>query len=343
MICKTGWVGVSVLLLTLGLLIGGAGSKDGRMSAFAQASPSPQANYVLLIVLEGVGPSSIHLGDMPILQKLAREGAVSWHATSIMPPLPVPAMASLLTGLTVKKHRITPEWETYDFSRSFLRAPTVFDYLDLAGGRDTALFFMDERFYQLARPEIYIDKQICGYAKPECNPSTLVLYVKDYLAKVLDKGGHGFRLFDVPGLLVAHFPQAARAGAKYGWQSSQYRQALQTIDTAVAEMLQLYQEIGALGETMVIITGLTGSPISSPGENGSHEGSETKDGLRVIPWIAWGANVKSGYEIRRPVSILDTAATIMEALGLETHTEWESHALSEIFQRVPERRTTGNE
>jgi len=36
--------------------------------------------------------------------------------------------------------------------------------------------------------------------------------------------------------------------------------------------------------------------------------------------------------IRQPVSIIDTGATVLRMLGLETHTEWESKAVEEIFQ-----------
>jgi len=32
------------------------------------------------------------------------------------------------------------------------------------------------------------------------------------------------------------------------------------------------------------------------------------------------------------VSIIDTGATVMKILRLETHTEWESKAVEEIFQ-----------
>ena len=160
---------------------------------------STQTDHVLLFVLEGVGNAVIQNGDMPGIQQLAKEGAVTWNAQSLSPPLTVPAMASLLTGMPVNRHRVNQEWETYDFSRSFLRAPTLFDYLDLAGGVDTALFIMDERFYQLARPEIYVDLQTCGKAKPQCTPSTLVEYIKDYLKKVTSEGGYNFRIFTIPG------------------------------------------------------------------------------------------------------------------------------------------------
>ena len=306
------------------------------------AASSARTDHVLLFVLEGVGNDVIQNGDMPVLQKLANEGAVTWNAQSLSPPLTVPAMASLLTGVPVSKHRVNHEWETYDFSRSFLRAPTMFDYLDLAGGVDTALFIMDERFYQLARPEIYVDMQTCGKAKPQCTPAILVEYIKDYLKKVTSEGGFNFRIFTVPGLLVAHLPEPADVATKRGWASRQYTTSLRTVDTAVADVLEIYQHYGVLDNTTVIVTGLNGGEARQASKVNRAVGA---NGQRqtVVPWIAWGANVKPGHEISDPVSIMDTGATVLEALGLNTYTEWDSRALADIFQTVPERRTTGNE
>ena len=325
--------------ITISLLAIWALGFPERSLVFASSTPT-QADHVLLFVLEGVGNDVIQNGTMPVLQKLAQEGAVTWNAQSVSPSFTVPAMASLLTGLPVKKHRVNQEWETYDFSRSFLRAPTLFDYLDLAGGVDTALFIMDERFYQLARPEIYVDMQTCGKAKPQCNPSNLVEYIKDYLKKVTSAGGYNFRIFEIPGLLVAHLPEPADVAHKRGWDSRQYKEALQTVDTAIADVMAIYHEYGVLDKTMVMVAGLQG-PGSPPALNanmaaGAHQPSP-------VPWLAWGANVKPGYNIPDHVSIMDIGATVLAALGLETHTEWESRALTEIFQKRPERRTTGNE
>jgi len=308
------------------------------------SNPAPvyggtQTDHIVLVVLEGVGNEQIQSGELPVLQRLAKEGAVTWSAESIQSSLSVPAMASLLTGLPVERHRINKEWEHYDFSRSFMRSPTMFDYLDLAGGQDTALFLMDERFYQLARPEIYVDTQTCGMSKPECNPATLTVYIRDYLKKVTSEGGYGFRLFEVPGLLVAHLPEAAHVGKKRGWDSKRYHQALQSVDNAVQEILNIYSDLGVLDRTMLVVVGLNGPGQDSPPiQKASSAGNVPK-----VPWLVWGSNIKSGYSITKPVSILDTGATIMEALGLETYTEWDSHAHHEIFQTVPKRRTTGNE
>ena len=93
---------------------------------------------------------------------------------------------------------------------------------------------------------------------------------------------------------------------------------------------------------MAIVTGLNGKRMGKDGQVSSSSGAANHKGISV-PWIAWGANVKSGHQIRYPVSIIDTGATVMESLGLETHTEWQSQPLKEIFVAIPERKTTGNE
>jgi hypothetical protein len=301
-----------------------------------------QAEHVILFVLEGINSETIEANDLPVLKKLAKEGATKLHAQSVSPPLAVPAMATLLTGLPVAKHRINHEWQKYDFSRSFLRSPTMFDYLDLSGGIDTALFIMDERFYQLSRPEIYVDLQTCGKAKPQCNPETVVGYIEDYLRKVTSPGGYGFRLFTVPGLLVTHFPAPLDAAMKRGWDSKAYGKALASVDKAIGDILEIYRGHQVLDKTMVIVTGLIGQGMAKTGhENGSSRTKAYKD--TSVPWVAWGANIKFGHRIKSQVSIMDTGATIMEALGLETHTEWQSKALNEIFVAIPDRKTTGNE
>lgn len=304
-----------------------------------------QAEHIILVVLEGVQSSSIQKQTTPHLAQLAQEGVVTWSAQSISPPLTVPAMASLLTGLRPDQHRVTAEWETYDFARSFMRSPTVFDYMDLAGGKDTGVFLMDERLYQLVRPEIYVDSQVCGYTKPQCTPETAAIYIKDFLKKVTSEKGYGFRLFGIPNLLLVHLPTAAKIGQKFGWDSEKYSTALTSIDTAVNQIIQTYQEMGVLDQTMVIITGLNSGPKALPSENGKKIalGSASSELDATIPWIAWGANIKKNHPITQPVSLLDTAATILYALGLHTHTEWDSQVIDGIFQEPPKPRTTDNE
>jgi predicted AlkP superfamily pyrophosphatase or phosphodiesterase len=294
--------------------------------SLAFASPAPaapkaadtQPEYVILFVLEGFGQDSLKAGAMPVLSRLVKNGSVTWSATAVNPPLRLPTMASLILGLPVEKHGI--DWDTFDFARGYPRPPSMFDYLDLSGGKDTAVFFMDESLYQLARPASFIDYQVCGPLRPECRAATVVTYVRDYFKKG-EKGGYSHYVYTLPHLLIVHLPDAGRVGQEQGWTSKAYREASQEVDRAIGSILDLYKDYKLLDQTVVIVTALSGTGAQK--QNGS---------LPHVPWLASGANIKAGHAIAAPVSIMDTGATVMRAFGLETHTEWQSRAIEEIFR-----------
>lgn len=289
-----------------------------------ETAPSASGTeHVILFVLEGLGHESLNGGAMPVLSKLIKEGSVTWSARGVKPALRLPTMASLVTGMPVEKHGIT--WNFFEFSRGYPRAPSLFDYLDLSGGRDSAIFYMDESLYQLAKPEPYTDYQLCGALRPECGSQKLVAYIQQYLRKATSGHGYGHAILSLPHLLVVHLPEAGRAGVTHGWNSKEYREALQTVDGAMKSVLDLFKGYSLLDRTAIVVTALSGK--------GTDPGAEapTTDSP-VVPWIASGAGIKHGQLIRQPVSIIDTGATVMKILGLETHTEWESKAVEEIFQ-----------
>ena len=290
-------------------------------------SPIPastvQTEHVILFVLEGLGQDSLKGGTMPTLSKLIKEGSVTWSATAVKPALRLPTMASLITGMPVEKHGIT--WNTFEFSRGYPRAPSLFDYLDLSGGRDSAIFLMDESLYQLARPEPYTDYQMCGPLKPECNSDRIVSYIRQYFKKAASGHGYGHAILSLPHFLIVHLPEAGRVGSSRGWTSKEHRVALRTVDRAMRSVLDIYQEQGLIKRTTLFVTSL-----SAEGRDANQESADAA--IPMVPWIASGVGIKPGYQIHQPVSILDTGATVMRTLGLQTHTEWESHAVEEIFQ-----------
>ena len=288
------------------------------------------AQQAILFVLEGVGQDSLKAASMPVLSRLIKTGAVTWGASAVNPPLRLPTMASLITGLPVERHGIT--WNSFDFARGYPRPPTMFDYLDLSGGRDTTIFYMDESLYQLAKPEPYIDHQICGALRPECNATTVVSYIRQYFKKATSGHGYGHAIPSLPHLLIVHLPDAGRAGAAEGWTSKSYRDALHSIDRAMGDVLAIYEELGLSKETTVFVTSI--SP-SGADHFGDAEPAVAQEGAKPphILWLASGAGVKRGHVIAQPVSLIDTGATVMRALGLdtETHTEWQSRVINDVF------------
>jgi predicted AlkP superfamily pyrophosphatase or phosphodiesterase len=285
------------------------------------ASEQTVPEHVILFVLEGIDQPALKAGPMPVLRRLVNQGSATWSAKTVTPPLRLPAMASLLTGLPVEKHGIS--WDAFEFSRGYPRPPTVFDYLDLSGGRDSAIFFMDESLYQLAKPEPYTDYQMCGPLKPECSPDRLVSYIRQYVRKAASGQGYGHAILALPHLLVVHLPDGGRAGVEHGWTSKDYRTALQSVDRAMGSVLEIYREHGLLKRTTVFVTSLNGTG-AAPGQSTTV--------VSLVPWIASGAGIKSGQAIRQSVSLIDTGATVLRALQLETHTEWDSRAVEEIFR-----------
>ena len=305
-------------------LLSQSGTPVVAASTAAQVSASAApTEHVILFVLEGFGQNSLKGGTMPTLSRLIKEGAVTWSATAVRPALRLPTMASLITGMPVEKHGIT--WNTFEFSRGYPRTPSLFDYLDLSGGRDSAIFFMDESLYQLARPEPYTDYQMCGPLKPECNTDRIVSYIRQYFQKAASGHGYGHAILSLPHFLVVHLPEAGRVGVSKGWTSKEYRDALRSVDKAIHSVLDIYHEQGLTRRTTLFVTSL-----SADGRDASQEA--TDGSVPMVPWIASGAGIKPGYAIHQPVSILDTGATVMRTLGLQTHTEWESQAVEEIFQ-----------
>jgi len=293
----------------------------------ASSTSSEQAvpDHVILFVLEGIDRPALTAGPMPVLRRLVQDGAVTWSAETSASSLRLPAMASLLTGLPVEKHGIT--WNTFEFSRGYPRPPTLFDYLDLSGGRDSAIFFMDESLYQLAKPEPYTDYQMCGPLKPECSPERLVSYIRQYFRKASSGEGYGHAILALPHLLVVHLPDGGRTGAAYGWSSTDYRTALRSVDRAMGSVLEIFKEQGLLTRTTVFVTSLSGA--------GATHGQSTTVSS-IVPWIASGVGIKAGHVIRHPVSIVDTGATVLRAFRVETHTEWDSRVVEEIFRGTNE-------
>jgi len=304
-------------------LFAGAGLQAEAATTKAVEAPVAAPEHVILFVLEGFGQDSLKGGTMPVLSKLVKDGAVTWSATGVTPALRLPTMASLVTGMPVEKHGIT--WNAFEFSRGYSRSPSLFDYMDLGGGRDSAIFYMDESLYQLARPEPYTDYQLCGALRPECHPDKIVAYIRQYFQKATSGHGYGHAILSLPHLLVVHLPEAGRAGVAHGWNSKEYRQGLQAVDAAVKSVLDIFKEHGLSNRTTVVVTAL-----SAPGTDISGEEPATT-ATPVVPWIVSGAGIPHGQVIRQPVSIIDTGATVMRLLGLETHTEWESKAVEEIF------------
>jgi len=288
------------------------------------ANAAPRAQHVFVIIIDGGKPSVIQKSDMPVLQKLAAEGAHTWKAETVFPSWTLPAITSMFTGVTQDKHKIT--WNNWAPQRGVVGVPTVFSEAKKAG-LSTAMFVGKEKFRTLIQPgtvdkfdfnnqvSAEVTKIMVGEPKPMVEGTVranvvaadAALYIKEHK----------------PNLCFIHFTDTDDIGHKSGWGSPEQMKAFAGVDAALGVVLKAIQDAGIADESVLIITA----------DHGGHEhthGGNTPDDM-VIPWIVWGKGVKKGYEITEPVNIRATASTALWLLGVESPASFEVGRVTSAF------------
>jgi len=257
---------------------------------------SPRVEHVFIISIDGGKPAVIERSDMPVLKRLAGEGACTWAASTIYPSVTLPSHTSMLTGVGPGKHHVL--WNAWKPRKGVVGVPTIFAEAKRAEF-STAMFVGKEKFRHLVQPGT-VDEFEFGSGEPKKSSTVL--------ARIVAKGAASYILEHKPNLCFIHFTDPDNAGHKYGWGSPQQIKAFSEVDAALAEIVKAIEAAGISHESVLIITADHG------GHGRTHGGKKPDDML--IPWIAWGKNVKKGLTITGPVMTCDTAATALWLLGL---------------------------
>jgi predicted AlkP superfamily pyrophosphatase or phosphodiesterase len=275
--------------------------------------PSVVADNVVLIVIDGLRPDALKQAKVPTIEGFIKRGSSTMKAQTVMPGLTLPAVTSMLTGLPVDQHGIT--WNEYEPMRGFLKAPTVFEIASFAAGKLGAMFFSKEKLLHVAKPDRRLLVHVCSMAESGCTAQKIVTDVLTAYRTATE---------GKPSLFFIHLADPDLAGHQKGWMSKPYLQAVESSDRAIATLVKGFEELGLYRHTAFIITADHG------GHDKTHGTTAPED--MTIPWIAYGPGIKSGYEIKGPVSLIDTAATVLRALGVtDYYVEWNSRTVEEIF------------
>jgi arylsulfatase A-like enzyme len=115
-------------------------------------------------------------------------------------------------------------------------------------------------------------------------------------------------------------------GHRHGWMSPAYLDGVRVVDAAIAKLLAALDEAGIRGDTVVIVT-------SDHGGHGKRHSEGTRND-RTIPWIACGPGIARGVTINREISTLDTAPTVLKALGLSLPAKCDGTPVHEAFEKA---------
>jgi predicted AlkP superfamily pyrophosphatase or phosphodiesterase len=289
------------------------------------AGAAPRAEHVFIISIDGGSPPVIEQSKMPVLKKLAKEGAHTWHAQTIKPSITLPSHTSMLTGVPMEKHKIT--WNDYAPKKGVVGVPTVFSMAKQAG-LSTAMFVGKEKFHHLAQPgmvdEFYYDRSNSVVMMKSVNGDRVVKKEGNIFAKMVATNAAAYIVRTKPQLCFIHFTDTDSIGHEFGWGSPEQIKAFTETDEALGMILKAIRQAGIFRRSVILIT-------ADHGGNGKgHSQSRPLD--TQILWIAWGKDVRKGYEIVVPVNTCDTAATALWLLGLSPASKLDGVPVSSAFK-----------
>jgi len=293
--------------------------------AFSFELPAaPLAQHVFIISIDGGKPATIGRSDMPVLQKLAAEGACTWTAQTIYPSITLPSHTSMLTGVAPEKHHIL--WNTWKPKAGVVQVPTIFAEAKQQG-LSTAMFVGKEKFRHLLQPgtvdEFDFDNAQANEVLTSVVGQPTPTKSDTVPAQVVARHAASYIVRQKPALCFIHFTDTDDAGHRYGWDSPQQLRAFADVDLALGEVLKAIERAGIARDSVLIVT-------ADHGGHAKTHGSRIPDDMN-IPWIVWGKNVKQNYAIREPVVTYDTAATVLWLLDIRRPPSYDGKPISSAF------------
>ncbi len=305
--------------------------EDWRVSPFATAHSDEdlsgwrgRANgrNVVLVLLESAGarylqPYGAGLDPMPNLSQLARESIIFDNAYSVYPE----SIKQLFSVLCSRYPAMQTESESY----SWITTPSIASVLREAGYR-TALFHSG-RFMYLGMYAVVADRgfdvledagAIGGNYESSFGvdePSTV-----NRALKWIDSLSPGERFFLTYLPVAGHHPYNTPERGPFPEQddSDRYLNALHYADAALGSLIDGLRARGLYDHTLFVIFGDHGQAFGQHEGNYGHSLFLYDENIRVPYLIAAPGLIKEQARVTRTISLIDTAPTILDLLGLRS-------------------------
>lgn len=263
----------------------------------------PIARHVIIISEDGLRADLLADERPHFHDEIMRKGAWSLQARTIRSASTLPSHAAMLSGFDVKQHGLF--WNSWKPDRGYIQVPTVFDAAQNAGAT-AAVFVGKWKLQHIVRPG-----QVDVFARP------------GYLCRKVAAEAARYFTERRPQIEFVHFSDPDEAGHSVGWMSDEQHDTLRATDRCLGTLVKAVADAGVENDTLFILSADHG------GHGRNHSGAVPED--RTIPWIAWGAGVKTNHVIRAPISTVDTAATALWALGYPAPPDLAGRPVKEAF------------
>lgn len=255
----------------------------------------------LLVSLDGVRPDALQIAHTPNIDRLVRDGAVSWAARTTLPSSTLPCHTSMLRGVDSTRHGITSN----HFQPLVRPVPSLIDVAK-DQGRRTGFFYNWEQLRDLASPA-KLDASFMwdDYHSPEGD------------RRIAELAAETMRHIDFDFCFV-YLGWPDECAHRNGWMSPPYLDAITNADACLGHVLRTLEELHRADDLVTLV-------VSDHGGHDRTHGTDMEEDV-LIPWILHGPGVRSGVELNpkeTPVRIYDTCVTLAHVLGLQPNREWD--------------------
>lgn len=289
------------LVLVLGIVVAGT---LGPVGCRQKAAGPDMDRHVILIGIDGMGAQAFQAARTPNLKRLARQGALSLKARSVMPTVSSPSWGSILTGAGPEQHGMTSNsWLVDRFNiaptdkdeNGFF--PSIFTIIRREmPGAETAVFYDWD-----ALANLFNNKVVSRVEFSRTYPETFAKAIPYILEKR-------------PQLAFLYVGRPDDVGHEFGYDSEEFYRSCAEVDGKIGELLDALGKTDWGGRCTVLA-------VVDHGGTGRGHGGESMIEVEV-PWIISGPGIIRDKLIEQPVNIFDTAPTIALILGLEPPFSW---------------------
>ncbi|PYI55708.1 alkaline phosphatase family protein [Paenibacillus flagellatus] len=264
---------------------------------------------VFIIGWDGAG-SFVASANTPNLDRCVRNGTFDFQAQAATPTISAQCWGTLLHGVSPDKHGLTNEIVSHTPYPDGSPYPSIFRvvreaYPDAAMASFSAWYPIN---HGIIEPSI-------GVHKVSMKDRDLSLAAAAYI-----------REHPEVKLLFVQFDLPDAAGHQYGYNTPGQLQAIEETDGLTGHILEAIEETGLLDDSLLVFVSDHGGGGANPRGHGSDHPMD-----KTIYWGCVGPGIPRGAAIPGTMSIVDTAAVVVRALGIEPPESWESKLPERLF------------